>query len=230
MTSPASRCAALAACAGSTAGKPRREIAGIEAVAGGGGVDRHHDFRHRHEFLRAAGGDQRAVGTVLDDDLADAERLQPGDRRSPGGIAPQHGLVIEGRQRDIDALERFDENGARARQVAFPAARPEIAVERHLGALLARGFEQREKAAEAVVRIERQRDAGEINQPRRHQAFGNPHPVGQLEQVARRRAIAPVAKAALAGRTIFNEAQPRQPAGNAQDQIGRKRPRRQRAP
>ena len=35
------------------AGKARGEVAGIEAVAGRGGVDRHHDFRHRHELFGA---------------------------------------------------------------------------------------------------------------------------------------------------------------------------------
>ena len=101
----------------------------------------------------------------------------------------------------------------------MPAARPEIAVERHFGALLARGFEQGKKAADAVIGIERQRDAREIDQPRRHQALRDPHPVRQLEQVARRRAIAPIANAALAGGTILNKAKPRQPARHAQHQV-----------
>ncbi|MEI9803572.1 MAG: hypothetical protein WDN48_02655 [Pseudolabrys sp.] len=36
------------------ASKPRREISGIEAVASGCRIDRHHDFRHRHGVASAA--------------------------------------------------------------------------------------------------------------------------------------------------------------------------------
>src|SRR6185436_13276765 len=131
----------------------------------------------------------------------------------------QHGFVVEGRQRDIDALERLDEDGARTRQVSLPAARPEIAVERHLDALLACGLEDGEKPAEAVVRIKRQRDAGEINEPGRYQAFGNAHPIRELEQLARGGAVAPIAETTLPGWAILDQAQPGLPAGHAQDEI-----------
>jgi hypothetical protein len=200
-------------------GEAGGEIAGIEAVAGGRSVDRHHHLRHRHEFLTPGCGDERAVGAVLDHDLADAEGLQPGDRRLRARVAPEHRLIVESRQRDVHALERFDEDGARAREVPLPAARPEVAVEGHLGALLARGFEQREEAAKAVVGIKRQGDAGKVDEPRRQQRFGDPHPVGVLEQVARWRALAPRANVTFSGRTVFNEAQSRQPSGHAQHEM-----------
>ena len=130
------------------AGKPRGEIGGIEAVAGRHGVDRHHDLRHRHELALAAGRDQRAVRSVLDHDLADAERLQPLDRRLRARVAPQHGLVVICRHRDVDALERLHEHRAGAGHVAIPAARAEIAVEGDLDALLARHLDNREETAE----------------------------------------------------------------------------------
>src|ERR1700691_5620659 len=85
------------------------KITGIETVTGGGGVDRHHNLRHRHEFLAGSSSHQRTVESVLDDDFADAECLQTCDRRLRAGIAPEHSLVMESRQRNIDALERFDE-------------------------------------------------------------------------------------------------------------------------
>ena len=85
--------------------------------------------------------------------------------------------------------------------------------------MLTRGFEQGEKASEAVIGIKRQGDAGEIDQPRRYQAVGELHPVSEFEQVARRGTLAPIAEAAFAGRAVFNEGQSRQPAGNAQDEV-----------
>ena len=188
------------------AGNPRREIAGVETVAGGGRVDRHQHFGHRHEFLDVASGDQCRIGPILDHDFADAEGLQPRHGALEARVAPQHGLVIEGRQRDIDALERLDENGTRALQVALPAARAEIAVEGDFGALLACDFEYREESAEPVIREQRQRDAGEVDEPRRGEAFGNAHPVRKLEQFAGRRAVAPGACVALAGWTTLSEA------------------------
>src|SRR5262249_59655612 len=114
-------------------------------------------------------------------------------------IAPSNGFIIEGRQCDIDALECLDEHGARAGQISLPAGGTKIAVERDLGALLPRNFERREQTAKTIVRIERQRNAGKVDQPRRNQALRDPHPVGKLKQVPRRRAVAPDAAYALAG-------------------------------
>src|SRR5665811_48561 len=61
--------------------EPRGEIAGIETVAGGGRIDRHHDFRHRHGIAFARSRDQCAVRPVLYDDFSHAEGLQPLDGR-----------------------------------------------------------------------------------------------------------------------------------------------------
>lgn len=110
--------------------EPRGAIAGIETVTGRGGIDRHHDFRHRHEFPHGAGSHQRAVRPVLDHDFADTEDPQPRHRRFRTGIAPDHRFIVESWQRDVDALERLDENGARAPQIVLPAARAEVPVER----------------------------------------------------------------------------------------------------
>src|SRR3954468_2356178 len=110
----------------------RRDIAGVEAVAGRHWIDRLYYLRYRHELTDATCGDQRAVGAVLDHDFADAEGLQPLDRRLRARIAPQHGFVVIGRQRYIDALERLHEHRAGTGQIPAPAMRPEIAVERDL--------------------------------------------------------------------------------------------------
>ena len=218
--SPARRCPAAAAEPGFSPGEPRRDIAGVETVARRGGVDRFDDLGRRDELLPSAGRDQCAVRAVLDHDLADAERLQPFDRRLGTGIAPQHRFVVEGRQRDVDAFERLHENGAGAGQVALPALRPEIAVEGDLGALLARHLDDGQQPAEPGVGIKRQRNAGKENQPRAHHALGDAIPVGQLEQLARRRLAAPVAEAPLALAVGLDHVEPGETAGHAQHQVG----------
>ena len=76
---------------------PGSEIAGIEAVAGGGRIDWCHHIRHWHRIALIGAGDQRAVGSVLDNDLSYAEGLQPFDGRLGRRIAPQHRLVVIGR-------------------------------------------------------------------------------------------------------------------------------------
>src|SRR5580693_5827393 len=119
------------------------------------------------------------------------------------------------------ALERLDKNGPRAREVAIPAARTEIAIERHLSSLLARDFEHREKSSDAGGRKERQRDAGKVNELCRKQTFRNAHPIGKLEQLARGRALAPVTAAAFARRTALDKAQTRRAASDAQHEVGR---------
>src|SRR5262249_36321789 len=139
------------------------------------------------------------------------------DGRLRRRIAPQNGLVVEGRERNVDALERFDEYRPGAREVTFPAARTKIAVERDFGALRASGFQQREETPYAGVGVERQRDAGEVDEPRRHQALGNTHPVGQFEQVARRCALTPIAEASFASWAVFDKRQARKPARYAQN-------------
>ena len=58
----------------------RGEVGGVEAVARGGQVDRHHDLRHRDELALAAGGDQRAVRSIFSP-ISDAKSLQPLDGR-----------------------------------------------------------------------------------------------------------------------------------------------------
>ena len=98
--------------------------------------------------------------------------------------------------------------------------RPEIAVEGDLGALLPRHLDDGKEPAEPGVGIERQRDAGEENQPRPHHALGDAIPVGKLEQFARRRLAAPVAKAALALVVGLDHVEARQAARHAQHQVG----------
>src|SRR5690606_40890724 len=68
---------------------------------------------------------------------------------------------VEGGQGDVDAFERLHEHRAGAAQIALPSARPEVAVERHLGALLPRHLDHGEKTSDRGVGIERERDAGE---------------------------------------------------------------------
>src|SRR5262249_7790752 len=143
---------------------PCGEICGVEAVAGRRRVDRHYDLRHRHELARAGIEHQRALGAVLYRDLADAERLEPFDRCVGACLAPSPRLIVERGERDVDALERLHEYGSSAGEIALPAARPEVTVECDLHAVLARKLDEREKAADAHVRIERERDAGEIDQ------------------------------------------------------------------
>ena len=203
----------------SLAGHACRDIGGVEAVTRGGRIDRHHHFRHRNELVAAAGGDQRAVRPVLDDDLGDSEGLEPLDGRLRTGVAPQHGFVVVGRQRHVDALQRLHEHRPCAREIAAPAARAEISVERDLHALLADHLDDGEEAAEPVVGIERERDAGEIDQLGLGQAIAHARPVGQLEQLARRRFAAPIMVMAHAGRIGVDHGEARQPAACPQHEI-----------
>ena len=73
---------------------------------------------------------------------------------------------------------------------------------------------------EPGVGVERQRDAGEIDQPRRQQALGDPAPVGEFEQVARRRGVAPIAEAPLAFGIGLDQVEPGLPPRHAQHQVG----------
>ncbi len=167
----------------------------------------------------AAGRHQRAIGTVLHHDLADAEGLQSLDGRFRARIAPQHRLVVVGRQRDVDPLEGFHEHRARARQVAAPAARPEVAVEGDLHTLLPDHLEEREETPQSVVGIERERDAGEIDELRLRQPLGDAGPVRQFEQLARRRSVAPVVAAERAGGTTVDQSEPGQPATHPEHEV-----------
>ena len=79
---------------------------------------------------------------------------------------------------------------------------------------------RREKPPQPDVRIKRERDAGEIDQPRLHQAFRHGAPLRQLEQLARRRRLAPIMHAPFAFAVGVGQSQRRKPARRAQDQIG----------
>ncbi len=208
--------------AGLLAGEPRRQIAGVEAIAGRGRVDRHDHLRHRDERALAAGRDQRTVRAVLHDDLGDTERLHAFDCGFRAGVAPQHGLVVIGRQRDIDALERLEEHRTGAGEIAAPAARAEVAVEGDLDALLARHFQDGEETADAVVGIKRQRDAGEIDELGLQQSVGHLPPIRQFEQFARWRRVAPEIPPPLAVRAGVDDGRARQPASDSQHQVARR--------
>ena len=139
------------------------------------------------------------------------------------GLGSPHSTASSsiGRQRDVDALERLHEHGAGARQIALPAVRAEVAVEGDLGALLARHLDDGEEAAEPGVGIERQRDAGEVDQPRAIMLSAMRFQSGELEQLARRRLVAPVVEAPLALGVGLDQVEAGQPAGHAQHQVGR---------
>src|SRR5262249_57672955 len=126
-----------------------------------------------------------------------------------------------GRQRDVDALERFHEHRAGAGEVAAPAARPEIPVEGHLDALLARDLDDGKETAESVVGVERKRYPGEIDELGTHQALYHLYPVRQFEQIACWRLIAPIVELAFAGRVGVDDVKAGQPARNAQYEIAR---------
>ena len=166
----------------------------------------------------------RPVRPVLDHDLADTESLQPRHRAFRRWIAPQNGLIIEGRQCDVDALERLHEDGTRARQISFPAGGTKNAVKGDLGALLPRNFERRKQTAKTVIGIQRQRDAGKVDQSRRNKAMRDAHPVGKLKQFARWRAVAPNAADGFAGLAMLDQGQRRQAARYAQNEISRALP------
>src|SRR5262249_56258436 len=106
-----------------------------------------------------------------------------------GGGGKKSRRIGEGRERNVDALEGLHENGTRARQISFPAGGTKIAVKSDLGALLPCNFERREQTAEAIIGVQRQRDARKVDQSRRNQALRDAHPVGKLEQFPRRRTI-----------------------------------------
>src|SRR5262249_17517921 len=113
----------------------------------------------------------------------------------PGCASVSEALTLSGL---VDALERLHEYGAGAGEITLPGARPEVAVERDLHAVLARKLDQGEEAADADVRIERERDAGEIDQAASEEALGEGAPLRQLEELACRSMVAPIAEAALA--------------------------------
>jgi hypothetical protein len=79
-----------------------RQVVGI--IAGRHRINWNDDLRHWDELALGAGSNQRAIGAVLHHDLRDAECLQPLDRRLRARVTPQHGLVIVGRKRHVDAL------------------------------------------------------------------------------------------------------------------------------
>src|SRR5262249_60324894 len=89
-------------------------------------------------------------------------------------------------------LQRLDENRARARQVSAPAAWAKVSVEGDLHALLPHHLDQREEAADPDVGVERERDAGKIDELCFAYAFGNAAPVRQLEQLPRGRFCSPI--------------------------------------
>ena len=69
-------------------------------------------------------------------------RLQPFDGGLGAGIAPQRGLVLEGRQSDIDTFQRFQEDGPRAPEIPLPTAWTIVAVEYDPDTLFTRHADQ----------------------------------------------------------------------------------------
>src|SRR5262249_34950825 len=128
--------------------------------------------------------------------------------------------IVERGERDVDALERLHEYGSSAGEIALPAARPEVTVECDLHAVLARKLDEREKAADAHVRIERERDAGEIDQAASEQALSEGTPLRQFEQLACRSMVAPIAEAALALVVGLDQIKSRDAIRHAHDELG----------
>src|SRR5205807_61301 len=155
--------------------------------------------------------DKRAARPILDDDLADTESLEPLDRRLRTGIAPEHGFVIIGGKRNVNALERLHENGAAAGEIAPPVAGTEVAVEDDLCALLAGHLDKREETADPRVGIERERDPGEIDELCFEQGLAEGSPFRQFEKLARRRFAAPIIEMAPAISVALDHVEPRQP-------------------
>src|SRR5262245_36165893 len=85
--------------------------------------------------------------------------------------------------------------------------------------MLARHLHDRQEAAERRIGIERQRDAGEIDELGVEHALGDAAPFRMLEQFARGLAVAPVMEGTLAGRVGVDDVDARQAAGNAQYQV-----------
>ena len=101
ITSDASRWPWAAAAAGGRPAQPGGQIAGVEAVAGGRGVDRLDLARHGHGRHRPALGHEAGLVPELDRDLGHARRLQPRDGGLRRAVAEQCRLVVEGRQGDV---------------------------------------------------------------------------------------------------------------------------------
>ena len=74
--------------------------------------------------------------------------------------------------------------------------------------------------AEPDIGIDRQRDAGEINDARADHGFGDASPVWQFEQLAGRRAFTPEMRDAVARRSGFNQAEAGEAARHARDEFG----------
>ena len=195
------------------------KIAGVEPVARRGRIDRLDHLRYRHMLAPPRRRDQRAVRPVLHHDFPDAERLQPIDRRLRTGVAPQHRLVVERRQRHVDALERLEIHRSYPPDIAGPAVRPEIAVEGDLDPLLSRKLDGCKKAPEAGARVERQRNSRKVDHARGKQAFGDARPFGKLEQLARGSRLAPIVEKTRPARIVVRETEARQSPRPSQDEV-----------
>ena len=145
--------------------------------------------------------------------------MQPLHGRFRTGIAPQHRFIVVGRQRDVDAFESFDEYRARPRQISTPAARAKISVEGDFHALLPHHLDEREKAADARIRIERKGDAGEIDELCFGETLGHAAPVRKLEQLARGGFAAPIMAVARAVGLAVDHREAGQAAAQSQHEI-----------
>ena len=143
----------------------------------------------------APGGvNMRLAGAVLDDDFADAELRQARQRRLGIGVAPQRGLVVEARQRDVGRLQHRLHRGFQLRPVG-PQPGPHVGVERDDGALRARFAERAQQVGASAFADHRQRDAGDMHQ--RGAADGGAQGLQIVGEPPRRRVFAPIAEAAL---------------------------------
>ncbi len=101
-----------------------------------------------------------------------------------------------------------------------PRPRTEISVEGDLGAVAARQFDCGEKPAEPEIGIERQCDAGKIDELCGEQTFRCAAPVREFEQLGGRRRAAPIMAAAFAFGVGIDQRDAGQPPGHAYNQIG----------
>ena len=205
--------------AASAAEQARREVAGIEAVAGCGAVD-HLIYRLRRDLARELRrGQEAACLPQLDRDLGNAAPAQPLGAFGRVLHPEQRLLVVERRQGDVDAGEHLLERRARRLWVG-PADGAIVAVERDPPAVLAHPIGDRDQRR-ALRRIEdRERDAGEVQQVVAFERFGDLLGARTPQHVAGGRGGAPVGEAALAARIGADRVQPRQAPRQARDQFG----------
>jgi hypothetical protein len=174
----------------------RGEIGRIEGIAGRRGVDRLQDLRRRDLDPLAARFDQAAEWAALDDDLANAVRLEARDAGGRIGIAEQRLLILQGRQCDIDQRQDCVECASRGFRIA-PAPRAVIAVKGDPAATTARGDQKRAQPRLTRLAIERQADAGEVEPVEARQPLQR-RIVSAIEEFARRRAVPPIEETAFA--------------------------------